>query len=59
MKPISYESPLTTTRELLAEYLNPLFVIYQQLEDGESSGAARANSTDYDPELRSVRPRLA
>jgi hypothetical protein len=59
MKPISYESPLTTTRELLADYLNPLFVISQQLEDGESSSAARANSTDYDPELRSVRHRLA
>lgn len=57
MKPISYESPLTTTRELLAEYLNPLFVISQEV--GESSRAARAYSTDYDPELRSVRPRLA
>ncbi|WJX73099.1 hypothetical protein P8452_56918 [Trifolium repens] len=56
---LTKEFVLLPLRELLAEYLNPLFVISQQLEVGESSSAARANSTDNDPELRSVRTRLA
>jgi hypothetical protein len=58
MKPIDYESPVTTIRELLAEYLHPISATSQVLAAGESSTADAANTTEYEPYLRSVRPGL-
>jgi hypothetical protein len=58
MRPIVYESPVTTTKELLAEYLHTNSAISQLREAGESSAAAAANTNEENSDPRSVRPRL-
>jgi hypothetical protein len=50
MRPIVYESPVTTTKELLAEYLHTNSAISQLSEAGESSAAAaNTNEENSDP----------
>jgi hypothetical protein len=58
MRPIVYESPITTTKEVLAEYLHSNSAITQLWEVGESSNAAASSANEENSDLRSVRPRL-
>ncbi|KAK2406775.1 replication protein A 70 kDa DNA-binding subunit C [Trifolium repens] len=59
MRPIVYESPVTTTKDLLVEYLHTNSAISQLWEAGESSAAAAARTNEENSDPRSVRPRLA
>jgi hypothetical protein len=59
MKPIVSESPVTTTRDLLSQYLHTNSAISHLWEHGESSSAAATRTSEENADPRSVRPRLA